>query len=155
MSRVLFNTLSSLLFLLFAFPATAESVRGGDLVVEAPWARASIGTSRPSAAYITIRNEGSSADVLTGIETEISSMPEVHEIKTNDNVSTMSPAGLVEIPAKDAVKLAPGGLHIMLIGLQRALVEGERFPMTLIFEKAGRVNVSVPIYSLGASGPEE
>ena len=107
MSRVLFNTLSSLLFLLFAFPATAESVRGGDLVVEAPWARASIGTSRPSAAYITIRNEGSSADVLTGIETEISSMPEVHEIKTNDNVSTMSPAGPVEIPAKDAVKLAP------------------------------------------------
>ena len=155
MLPVLARVFSTLIFLVAVFPASAEPVRAGKLVIEAPWARASIGTLRPAAAYLTIRNDGSLADVLTGFETTVSGMPGVHKMEMKDGVASMGPAGPVEIPANGSVKLAPGGLHVMLMNLQRPLVKGERFTMTLIFEKTGRVEVSVPIYSVGASGPEK
>ena len=71
------------------------------------------------------------------------------------NYSTMGPVGPLEIPANGSVTLAPGGLHVMLMKLQQPLTKGGQFSMTLIFKNAGRVDVSVPIYSVGASGPEQ
>jgi hypothetical protein len=147
--------LSAFIYLITAFPASAEPTRLGDLIIETPWARASIGMSRPAAAYITIRNEGKTTDILTGIETTVSAKSEVHKMEMKNGVASMGPAGPVEIPANGSVKLAPGGLHIMLMKLQQPLRKDDRFSMTLIFKDAGRVDISVPIYSVGASGPEK
>ncbi len=155
MSKALPSLLLAFFFFAFAFPASAEPTRVGNLVIETPWARASIGMSRPAAAYVTIRNEGQTADILTGIETTVSAMPEVHRMEIKDGVSTMGPVGPLEIPANGSVTLAPGGLHVMLMKLQQPLTKGGQFSMTLIFKNAGRVDVSVPIYSVGASGPEQ
>ena len=76
------------------------SVAGSeDIVVEDAWARASIGTNRPGAAYMTFRNTGADPVTLLGLETPLAMMPDVHETKTDANgVSSMVPAGEITIP---------------------------------------------------------
>lgn len=127
----------------------------GDLAVERPWARASIGTSRPGAAYFSVRNAGNEDDLLTGVETPAAHMAEMHMTEVKDGVSSMAPVETLEIPAGGEATLAPGGIHVMLMMLTAPLKEGERFPMTLVFERAGRIDVSVPVYGLGSRGPDE
>ena len=137
----------------FTFPAAADTVRKGNMAIVAPWARASIGTSRPAAAYLTILNEGSKPDVLVSATTSVSGMAEVHQMTMTDGIARMEPAGAVDIPAGREVALKPGGLHVMLMKLKQPLKEGEKFTLILIFENAGPVGVSVPVLGIGASGP--
>ena len=133
-------------------PALAGSE---DVVVEGAWSRASIGTSRPGAAYMTIGNTGDEAVSLTEIRTDIAMMPEIHRTSTNDQgVSSMTPAGEIEIGPGEAVALEPGGLHAMPMRLQRPMAEGDRFQLTLVFSDGGEVVVDVPILGVAARGPE-
>lgn len=139
--------------------AFEPSANGGEnprknISVETPWARASIGTSRPAAAYLTIRNNGSESDVLLGVETAVAGIAEVHEVVMTDGVARMGPVGQIPIGAGDTIELKPGGLHVMLMKLSKPLKKGENFTMSLVFEKAGRLNVSVPVMGIGASEPE-
>jgi periplasmic copper chaperone A len=61
-------------------------------------------------------------------------------------------AGGLSIPAGGSVVLKPGSYHVMLIGLKKALTAGEKFPLTLTFEKAGTISVTVPVQAMGATG---
>lgn len=131
-----------------------QAAAAGDLVIERPWARASIGTSRPGAAYFSVRNAGADDDRLTAVETPAAHMAEMHMTEVKDGVSSMAPVETLEIPAGGEATLAPGGIHVMLMMLNAPLKEGERFPMTLVFERAGRIEVDVPVYGLGSSGPD-
>lgn len=131
----------------------AEATRKGEVTIEAPWARASIGISRPAAAYLTLRNEGSEPDVLTSVKTSVSGTAEVHEMTITDGIARMRQVGEVEIPAGGEVVLKPGGLHVMLMKLKRPLKEGEKFTMTFIFANVGPIDVTVPVQGIGASGP--
>ena len=125
------------------------------VVVEEAWSRASIGVNRPGAAYMTIRNLGDETEVLVGLRTELAMMSDIHLTATNsDGVSSMTPAGEIEIPPGDVVALEPGGLHVMLMRLQRPMVEGETFSLTLIFTDGDEVSVDVPILGIAARGPE-
>ena len=155
MARLFLSGVWAIITFFAAAQASAETVRVGDLVVETAWARASIGTSRPAAAYMTISNTGQSTDILTGVETTVSGMAHIHKTGMKDGAFTMRPVGDLEIPAMGTVKLAPGGLHVMLMKLKQPLKKGEQFLMTLIFKENGRVDVPVRIYSVGASGPKE
>jgi len=133
-------------------PALAGSE---DVVVEAPWARASIGVNRPGAAYMSVRNTGDEAVTLTDISTPLAMMPEIHETTTNaDGVSSMAPVGEITIMPGENVALKPGGLHAMLMKLQEPMTEGESFPLTLTFADGGEVTVEVPILGIAARGPE-
>ena len=144
--------------LLMGLPAASvaqDAARAPQIAVEQPWARASIGTSRPGGAYLTLRNEGGVAVSLTGLRADISAMASIHETQTNgDGVSSMAPAGDIEIPVGGAVALEPGGYHAMLMKLQSPLVEGETFPMTLLFSDGTELEVTVPVLGVGARGPE-
>lgn len=126
-----------------------------DVIVENAWSRASIGTSRPGAAYMTVRNTGNDPVTLVGLETPIALMPDIHETKTDANgVSSMAPAGEITIPPGESVALEPSGLHAMLMQLQTKLVKGETFPLTLTFSDGGMVTVDVPILGIAARGPD-
>lgn len=142
--------------LFFTAASYAPAFAGSeDVTVEDAWSRASIGTNRPGAAYMTIRNAGDEPVTLTGIETDLATRPEVHLSSTNDQgVSSMAPAGEIEIAPGAAVALEPGGLHAMLMMLQRPMVEGETFALTLRFSDGGAVSVEVPILGMAARGPE-
>lgn len=109
----------------------------GPLEIDTPWARASVGTARPGAAYVTIRNTGDEPDRLMGIETPVAARPEVHGMEKEGGVMKMRPAGPLEIPPGGEVRLEPGGRHVMLMQLQQPLEEGDQVPLTLVFEKAG------------------
>ena len=148
--------LSAMTALVLNFSLSASAMAGvEDIVVEGAWSRASIGTSRPGAAYMTIGNTGDEAVSLTEIRTDIAMMPEIHRTSTNDQgVSSMTPAGEIEIGPGEAVALEPGGLHAMPMRLQRPMAEGDRFQLTLVFSDGGEVVVDVPILGVAARGPE-
>lgn len=154
-AKGLFIALALIVGLLYARPGTAETAQAGDITVETPWARASIGTSRPAAAYMMIRNEGSAADQLIGVESPLSGMAEVHKVEMKDGVVSMSSVGPLPIGPGETVTLAPSGLHVMLMKLRQPLEKGADFPLTLTFERAGKLTLDVPIHSVGAMAPEK
>ncbi len=144
-----------LLLLAVAAPAAAGSPVGvGDLEVSGAWARASIGTSRPGAAYFAVTNTGDAPDSLVAIASPAAAMPMIHATAVSDaGVARMEPVPTLEIPPGETVTLAPGGMHVMLMNLSAPLVEGQTLPLTLTFEKAGTVEIAAPILAIAAKGP--
>jgi copper(I)-binding protein len=132
----------------------AEEVKAGDLVITQGWSRATPGGAKVGGGYLTIENKGSTADRLIGGSAEIAGKVQLHEMAMNNGVMTMRPLdeGLVIEPGK-TVKLAPGGLHLMLLDLKNPLKQGDKVPVTLEFEKAGKVSLSLDVQGIGAQGP--
>jgi periplasmic copper chaperone A len=122
----------------------------GDLVVEAPWARESV--TRTGAAYMTLRNHGDQPDRLIGVSSDVAETVQLHSSVTEDGVMQMRSVETVEVPAHGEAVLEPGGVHVMLIGLEGPLKEGKSFPLTLRFEKAGEVEVTTTIEDIGYAG---
>lgn len=138
---------------LIADTAGQETARSGDLVAEGAWARATPGLAETGAAYVTVSNRGSEPGRLVAAATPVAERAELHTHLTEDGVMKMRPVDAVEIAPGQRAVFAPGGLHIMLFGLTVPLKEGDRFPLTLTFEKGGSVTVDVVVRSLGATGP--
>jgi len=133
--------------------ASERSARAGSMEVETAWARASIGVQRPAAAYATIRNTGERTDRLTRIETPRARSAEVHETIEQDGRATMRQVETLEVPPGEEVRLAPGGIHIMLMQLTEPLKEGGKVPLTFVFERAGAVTIEAEIAGVAASKP--
>ena len=102
-----------------------------------------------AAGFMTIANSGSEPDRLIAARTDIAMATEIHEMKEGKGgVMEMSPlADGLEIPAGGSVSLEPGGYHIMLIGIKEDLSPGMTYELTLTFEKAGDVTLTVPVQS--------
>ena len=135
-------------------PARAEDVKAGDLVISQPWSRATPGGAKVGGGYLTIENKGTAPDRLIGVSSDAAGKVEVHEMATSNGVMTMRPLdkGLTIEPGK-TVKLAPGGYHLMLMNLKAPLKQGDKLPITLDFEKAGKVRVTLDVQAVGAQGP--
>lgn len=125
----------------------------GALTVEAPWARASAGAARAGAAYLRIANAGPEDDRLVGVSAPVAERVELHTHRMSGGVMRMRRVDAVAVPGGTSAELKPGGHHVMLIGLRAPLKEGETFPLTLIFEKAGTITVPVAVGSIAARGP--
>ena len=145
---------AALLSALIAAPARAEKVKGGDLTITQAWSRATPKGAKIGSGYLTIENKGSAPDRLVGISADIAGKVEVHEMAMNNGVMTMRPLdkGLTIDPGK-TVKLAPGGYHLMMFDLKSPLKQGDKVPVTLEFEKAGKVQLSLDVQGVGAQGP--
>jgi copper(I)-binding protein len=130
--------------------ASAAEYMAGDLRIIDPWARATPGAARNGVAYVTIENQGSAVDRLTAVASPVATRAEVHGQVTENGVAKMRAAGPVELPPGARTAIEPGGLHIMLMGLKQPLVEGEEVPLTLVFEKTGRVDLPLKVEAAGA-----
>jgi hypothetical protein len=141
-------------FSCFAALARAEEVRVGDLVITQAWSRATPGGAKVGGDYLTIENKGATPDRLIGGSADAADKVQVHEMAMNNGVMTMRPLdkGLVIEPGK-TVKLAPGGYHLMLLDLKSPLKQGDKLPVTLEFERAGKVSLSLDVQGIGAQGP--
>ena len=149
------RSLFALALLLAGSPAAfAADVKAGDLVITQPWSRATPGGAKTGAGYLTIEKKGGAPDRLVAVSGDVAGRIEVHEMAVNNGVMTMRPLekGLVIEPGK-TVALAPGGYHLMLMELKSPLKQGDKLPVTLEFEKAGKVAVTLEVQAVGAKGP--
>lgn len=126
--------------------APAAAAPGGDsLHVENAWARPSPLPDGNSAIYLTIVNPTGEADRLVAVKSSVG-MAETHESVTENGVVRMEPRpDGYEIPAQSSVELAPGGKHIMVMGVADPLAPGDTLTATLTFEKAGEMTVTAPV----------
>jgi copper(I)-binding protein len=139
-----------------AASAQAQEVKAGDLVITQPWSRATPGGAKIAGGFVTIENKGAAPDRLVGGAGNVAGRVEIHEMAMNNGVMTMRPLdkGLVIEPGK-TVKLAPGGYHLMLMDLKTPLKQGDKVPLTLQFEKAGKVELSLDVEGVGAQAPHD
>lgn len=128
----------------------AHDFKAGDIQIDHPWSRATPEGARVAAGYVVLRNAGTEADRLIAATGEIAGRTEIHEMAVDDKgVMTMRPVNGVEIPASGEASLAPGGYHIMFLDLQEARKEGDSFKGTLVFEKAGEIDVEFAVEAAG------
>ncbi|MBP7339904.1 copper chaperone PCu(A)C [Niveispirillum sp.] len=133
--------------LLLAGAAQAE------ISVSNPFSRASAPQAKAGAAFLTL-NIDAGADKLVGASSPVADKAELHAHLMEGGVARMRPVeGGIAVNAGTPTELKPGGLHIMLMGLKAPLKQGDSFPLTLTFEKAGEVAVTVPVQGPGAMGP--
>ena len=132
--------------------AQEAEVRAGDLAITQPWSRAAVQGGQ-GAGYLTIANRGSAPDRLLSAASPAAGRMELHTHIRDGDVMRMREVPAVEIPPGQAVAFRPGGLHLMLIGLNRPLRQGETVPVTLRFERAGEVRVEFAVQAAGARAP--
>lgn len=147
--------LAALLFCGFAGTATAHDVTVGTLKLTDLWTRATASAAPTAAGFVTIANTGTEPDRLIAVSSPDAASAEIHEMSMENDVMKMRalPDG-IEIPAGGTVKLAPGGFHLMFIAPKARLVEGGELPVTLTFEKAGKVDTFLHILPIGTRGPD-
>ena len=140
---------------LLASAAWAQDYKLGSLEISQPWTRATAPTAKTGGGFVTITNKGTTPDRLIAARSATSAKAEIHEMKMDGNVMRMREVekGL-EIPAGGSVTLAPGGLHLMLMELKGPLKQGTRVPVTLVFEKAGKVDVELSVEAMGTQAPQ-
>jgi copper(I)-binding protein len=117
----------------------------GGITVSDAWARTSPMMERAGAAYMVLQNNGAAEDKLLSAESDVAQTIELHETKEMNGMMQMSPVPNIPVPANGKAELKPGGLHVMLIGLNRELKAGDKVQLTLNFEKAGKVPVTAEV----------
>lgn len=136
---------------LFAAPALgAEAQTTPSISVENAWARATTASVQAAAIYATITDRGT-ADRLVAASTPVAGKAELHETIHEGNVTKMRPAASLAISPGTPVSLTPRGYHIMLTELKQPLTDGQSFPLSLKFEKAGTVETTVTVKAAGAA----
>lgn len=135
-------------------PLLAQEFKQGDMTIDHPWSRATPAGAKVAGGYLVLHNEGTAPDRLVAVTSEIAGKAEIHEMAVDSNsVMTMRPlADGLEIPAGGEVALKPGSFHIMFMALKQPVREGEKFAATLIFEKAGSVQVEFAVGPIGGDG---
>jgi len=124
--------------------AHAADYRVGQIEIAAPWSRPAL-AGMNGAGFMTATNRGAKADALVAVQSPIARKIELHRSDMTGGVMRMQRQERLALPAGGAVKLAPGGHHVMLIGLTRPLKAGDRFPATLVFASGAKLKVEFTV----------
>ncbi len=154
MSRLSVLAIAFLALALLALAgAKAHEYRHQDLVLLHPWARASAGAAKVGVVYLTIRNRGNQVDRLIGASTPACERVQMHQLKNSGSVMAMAALAWIDLAPGGEIRLAPNGAHLMLIGLRHGLKQGDRFPLTLNFERAGEAIVEIEVQGIADLAP--
>ena len=124
--------------------AQAEEIMVGDLMLHDPWISATIGNKPVTGGYVMIHNHGDHDDRLIGIAAAFAGKAEIHEMSMVNDVMRMRPlADGLPLPAGEKVMLEPGGYHFMFMKLNQLIAADTMYPVTLIFEKAGEIEIAI------------
>lgn len=136
---------------LAAATAHARDYKAGSLDIADPWSRATPKGASVAAGYMKITNTGAAPDRLISGSSDAAPTFEVHEMTMDNGVARMRPVkGGLEIKPGETVELKPGSFHVMFVGLKKPLSTGDHIKATLVFEKAGTVNVEYDVRAMGA-----
>jgi copper(I)-binding protein len=141
--------LAAALALTVAAGASAQEYRVGDIVIDHPWAEPVIAGQAVAPAYLTIRNEGRTADRILAARTDVAERVEFHAMRSVEGAMRMTPLETVEVRPGEETSFAPGGAHVMLIAPRRSLASGDRFAMTLELETAGEATIEFVVQTRG------
>ena len=136
-----------IVLLFAALPAWAQ------VTVEQPWSRATPPGSKIGVGFLRLKNAGGAAERVVGATSPVAGRVEMHVTTREGDVMKMRQVESFEIPAGGSFELKPGGAHLMLMGLQRPLTQGERVPLTLKLENGGTLQVELTVEPLGARQP--
>lgn len=131
-----------------------HGVAAGEVRIEQAWARATATRARNGAAYFTLVNTGRDVDRLVAVAAPVARKAELHAHAMKDGIMSMRRADGIEIHPGTPTVLRPGGTHVMLMGLKKPLRRGERFPLTLTFERGGSVAVTVAVQGIASIRPD-
>ena len=132
--------------------ASARDYTAGNIAITHPFARATVPGQPSGGAYISIENKGKETDTLKSVSTPIAKSAEIHTMQMDGDVMKMREVGSVELKPTAKIDMQPGGgYQLMLLGLNKPLKSGDQFPMTLTFEKAGKIEISVTVEPFGAT----
>jgi periplasmic copper chaperone A len=134
-----------LLVMVGAGVSPAADYTAGKLVISQPWSRPTPPVATSGVVYLSIANRGPKADRLLTVSTPVARSAEIHESRSVGAMVEMRQLAAVDCPPNATVKIEPGGLHIMLMGLSRPLAAGADFPLTLRFQEAGALTVQVHV----------
>ena len=134
----------------FAAAAFAHSFEKGDLQIRHPWARATPPGAKVGVGYLEIRNNGAQPDRLLSATTSVAKRVEMHITEQAGEVAKMRQLRAFEVPGRERLRLEPSGAHLMLVDIVQPLKKGERFSMTLRFERAGEVEVQFEVQEMGS-----
>jgi len=152
------KTLSIIVAAALALAATAASAhefKVGSLEIDHPWARATPKGASVGGGYLKITNKGTEPDRLVGGSSPVAGKFEIHEMAMDGGVMKMRPLpNGIEIKPGQTVEFKPGGFHIMMVGLKQPLEAGKTVKGTLVFEKAGTVDIEYKVEPIGSSGGE-
>ena len=156
MRRLKIAVLISTALMVTGITASAHEFKAGTVMLDHPWARATVPAAKVGGGYLTIVNSGAEADrlVSASVGPDVADRTEIHEMAIKDGVMSMRKldAGL-EVPAGGTIKLQPGkeggGYHLMFIGLKKPLAAGQKIAGKLVFEKAGELAVEFAVEAKG------
>jgi copper(I)-binding protein len=133
----------------------AAAVASGGIEIGQPWARAGLRVRLQAGGFFVVTNKGALPDRLVAASSPVAEKVEIHAIKVVGADIQMGPRpeGLV-VEAGSTMTLKPRGYHLLLSGVATALVVGTRLPITLTFEKAGRLDVELAVEAPGLVGEE-
>lgn len=131
--------------LLSPLPSLAHDYSVGQIHVDHPWSRAMPPSAPNAAAFFILHNRSEVADRLISASSPLAQKTELHEHLHQDGLMKMQQVPGVDLPAGGEVKFVPMGYHVMLFGVKQQPKDGERFALTLRFEKAGEIQVDVAV----------
>jgi copper(I)-binding protein len=132
--------------------ASAHDYALKSLRIDHPFARATPPGAKAGGVFVTIENTGPQADRLLRVSTPMAGVAELHAMSVDAGVMRMRGVAALDVGPGEKLQLKPGGYHVMLSDLRHPLQIGDKFPLTLTFEKAGAVEVSVWVEAVGAGG---
>jgi copper(I)-binding protein len=136
-----------------ALSAHAQTSGSSTIVVEQAWARATPNGAKTGAIYMTLLNKGTADDRLLGASTAMAEEIQFHSEVNENGMVKMRRLSSITVHPGTAITLKPNAIHAMMIGLREPMKKGQSFPLTLQFEKAGGITITVPIGSIGAMSP--
>lgn len=152
--RLILRVMLALFLAASALPAVAHEYSAGSIAIGHPWSRATPPGARNAAGYLTLTNRGETADRLVAATSPAAARTEIHLMAVVDGTMRMAPVPGVDLPAGTTVALEPGGYHVMLMDIVEPFAEGTRIPVTLIFERAGEVDVELAVEAIDYRGPD-
>ncbi len=133
-------------------PATAHEFKIGDLTINHPMALETAKTAMAGAGYLSVTNTGDTTDRLMAVKADFPKVM-LHTTEETDGIARMIHLEAIDIPAGETVTLAPGGMHVMFMGLGGDPFEvGETIPATLVFEIAGEIDVEFNVEARDGHG---
>ena len=133
--------------------ATAHEFSANGVTVAHPWARATPGGAKIGGAYLEMSAAAGRGDRLIGARSPAAGAVEIHNHVMEGGIMKMRRVDAITVPGGKSVVLKPSGYHLMLTGLKAPLKEGDLLKFTLLFEKAGEIEVEATVEPIGAMGP--